>query len=223
MTIPAVSADHPDRFAAGRPGLSSRQGGCSLAARRDARKFYHTIGQNSTDCSFVFQRPSARAAGRFFSFVSVCRGPPTQIADKAPDSLAEFAPTCAKKVSLFGRNSFLPKYCSRSGLCEVVVTRRIAPHRPKGQSSDIRLLLLSKRKQRFRLEKEDENKRVDFSPPGGKRKRAIFLLTPCTQRRCKPSQLGAQRSGSELKSISSIPGPGRSPPGSPRPRWGSPG
>ena len=31
---------------------------------------------------------------------------------------------------------------------------------PKGQSSDIRLLLLSKRKQRFRLEKEEGNERV---------------------------------------------------------------
>ena len=34
---------------------------------------------------------------------------------------------------------------------------------PRGQSSDIRLLLLSKRKQCFRLEKEEENERVEFS------------------------------------------------------------
>ena len=79
-------------------------------------------------------------------------------------SLAEFAPASAnKRETLWDGIHFCPIILLTE---RTIVARLIAPLYPKGQSSDIRTLLLSKRKQCFRLEKEEGNKRVEFPRQG---------------------------------------------------------
>ena len=103
------------------------------------------------------------------------RLPAVQTVDNVQKSLAEFAPTGANRVKIHFGPEFIsgPKYCSRSALSSSLGS--LLRFTPKGQSSDIRLLLLSKRKQCFRLEKEEGNERVEFSPHGGNGTERFFF------------------------------------------------
>ena len=107
--------------------------------------------------------------------------------EKSAHSLAEFALASAKELNHFGAEFIsAPKYCSRSGLCEVVVARLIAPFCPEGaklryspapplrNGSDASI-----------SEKEEGNERVEFSPQG-ETEQSDFSSDAVRGAKCRP-------------------------------------
>ena len=102
-----------------------------------------------------------------------------------------------KSFAILGRNSFLGHNTAHGANCARSSSQgSLLRFTPKGQSSDIRLLLLSKRKHCFRLEKEEGNKRVEF-PHQGETEQSVFSSDALRGAECilfnaKPNEVGSR-------------------------------